>query len=188
MQHRSLSLIRGAGAVVLALTLAGACGSASRPEVTPSTAGTEPAATTVDTPSISTRMICADEAGDDIATTLGMKPLHAPIPTWVDHLYSCRYVYPTGFFTLSVRQLDSRAATTAYFDATRTQLGFRMKLDGLGQGAFTTPNGSVVVEKDDKVLLVDDRNLPARFGVPDDTRANAALSIAATIMGCWTGA
>jgi hypothetical protein len=63
-----------------------------------------------------------------------------------------------------------------------------MNLEGIGATATTTANGSVVVQKDDDVLLVDVRKLPARFGVPSDTRANAAISIAATIIGCWTGA
>ena len=43
-------------------------------------------------------------------------------------------------------------------------------LESLGQGAFQTTNGSVVVRKDWKVLLVDDTGLPAQFGTPPTRR------------------
>jgi hypothetical protein len=43
------------------------------------------------------------------------------------------------------------------------------------------------VQKDDKVLVADVRKLPAEFGEPSDSRANVAITIAATVMGCRTG-
>lgn len=109
-------------------------------------------------------------------------------PTWSDEIYSCTYQYVNGVFKLSVKQLPNEAATMAYATKLGTELGRVKSLTGLGQGAFTTKNGSVVVTKDDKVLLVDVQHLPTMFGVPSDTRANVAISVAATIMGCWTGA
>ena len=36
----------------------------------------------------------------------GRQP-RSPLPTWVDHLYSCRYGYPTGSIELSVKELSS---------------------------------------------------------------------------------
>jgi len=32
------------------------------------------------------------------------------------------------------------------------------------------------------------QDLPKQFGSPPDTRENDAINVAATIMGCWTGA
>ena len=66
---------------------------------------------------------------------------------------------------LSVKELSSWAQTYAYFDA-RHPTGQARTLQGLGQGAFQTTDGSVVVRKDWKVLLVDSSGLPAQFGVP----------------------
>jgi hypothetical protein len=36
--------------------------------------------------------------------------------------------------------------------------------------------------------LVDVSKLPASFGVPAASKADVAINVAATIMGCWTGA
>ena len=59
---------------------------------------------------------------------------------------------------------------------------------GLGQGAFVTTNGSVVVRKDYKVLLVDTSGLPDRFGPFSANRAKTAIDVGVTVLGCWTGA
>jgi hypothetical protein len=51
-----------------------------------------------------------------------------------------------------------------------------------------TTDGSIVVRKDWKVLYVDVSHLPAEFGQPPQSAADAALGVAATILGCWSGA
>lgn len=170
----------------VAVTALAACGQ-SQAATTPTKSG-EPVAHSVNTPSESTRMICAPEAQKELAATLGVKTVTPPTPTWLAHTYTCQYAYTDGHFTLSAKQLSNATQTRAYFTSLGDRLTRRMTLTGLGQGAFTTADGSVIVQKDHKVLLVDVHGLPTRFGVPSDTRANAAISIAATIMGCWTGA
>jgi hypothetical protein len=67
-------------------------------------------------------------------------------------------------------------------------LGRRPEVVSFGQGAFITTNGSVIVRKDYKVLDVDVSQLPQKFGQPPQDRSNVALSVAATVMSCWTGA
>ncbi|HLX88693.1 MAG TPA: hypothetical protein VKR22_09610, partial [Acidimicrobiales bacterium] len=138
-----------------------------------------------DPSSIST-MVCAAEAQKELASPLG---LHAVVttPTWADHLYSCRYTYPSGSFALSVKELSSWPETYAYFDSLGRTLGNTGKAPNLGQGAFTTTNGSIVVRKDWKVLLVDISSLPAQFGVPSTSRADVAFTVADVILGCWAG-
>lgn len=133
-------------------------------------------------------MICGAEGHEDISSTLGVETVGAIEPTWVDHEYSCRYRYTNGALRLSVKQLASASATHRYFENLAARLVRRQTLHGLGEGAFTTANGSVVVSKDNKILTVDIHELPAQFGNPSDTRANVAISVAATIMGCWTEA
>ena len=102
-------------------------------------------------------------------------------------MYSCTYTYPTGVLTLSVKELDTAAQTTRTYNAFAARLGRRPTSVAFGQGAFITTNGSVIVRKDFKVLDVDVSKLPLKFGVPPQDRSNAALSVAATVMGCWTG-
>jgi hypothetical protein len=137
-------------------------------------------------------MICEPEAINDIYNSAtGVKTV-APIrPTWVNHVYSCDYVYPNGaVMRLSVKEMSSPDQTTAYYDSLAQQLGKAPSQPSLslGQGAFVTKNGSLVVRKDYKVLLVDVSKLPQQFGVPADSRGNVAINVGVAIMGCWTGA
>lgn len=68
------------------------------------------------------------------------------------------------------------------------KLGKLAPLDGIGETAFYTREGSIVARKDFKVLLVDVSGLPATFGDPPAPRASISHIIAAVIMGCWSGA
>ena len=88
---------------------------------------------------------------------------------------------------MSVKELSSWAETDAYYDGLATQLGKTRTLQGLGQGAFQTTDGSVVVRKDWKVLLVDIKGLPAQFGVPPTSSADVAVTVGDVILGCWAG-
>ena len=142
------------------------------------------------TPSASAKMICEPEAAKEIYDqATGVKTIKPFKPAWVGHVYSCDYVYPNGaVMRLSVKEMSSPDETTAYFDSLAQKLGKAKDQPGLGQGAFTTKNGDLVVRKDYKVLVVDVSKLPASFGVPADTRENVAINVGVTIMGCWTGA
>jgi hypothetical protein len=182
--------------VVGALALA-ACGSKSTPgsssATTPptnasGTTGGHVAIPVKSTPSISAKMICESEVKNDLSSLLGVQPTQPIVPTWKDHVYSCTYHYKGGALTLAVKELPDKASTDAYFDEVAQKLGKSEKINGLGQGAYTTSDKSAVVRKDYKVLLVDISKLPAQFGNPPDSRENIALNVAATILGCWTGA
>ena len=134
------------------------------------------------------RMVCGAEGKHEIATSVGVDTSRPLVGSWNDHLYSCDYVYGSGrAMTLSVKELSNAPETTAYFDMLGAKLGRMRALQGLGQDAFQTRNGSTVVRKDYRVLLVDDARLPAQFGKPLSPRQDVSLSVAATIMGCWTG-
>jgi hypothetical protein len=171
---------------VCGLALAG-CGSSSSSS-SPTTAktaadGGHPAGAN---PSASSQMICSTEAQTDIASSLGVKATVSK-PTWVNHLYSCSYTYPNGVINLSVKELDTAAQTTAMYTQFAAAQGRRPDVVSFGQGAFITTNGSVIVRKDFKVLDIDVSKIPQKFGNPLQDRSNVALSIAATVMSCWTG-
>ena len=46
----------------------------------------------------------------------------------------------------------------------------------------------MVVRKDWKVLDVDISQLPASFGQPPQSASDVAVSVAATLLSCWSGA
>ncbi len=134
--------------------------------------------------------VCSHEAQTEMAAALG-ETATVSTPTWVDHRYACTYAYPgttpPGSFSVSVTELSSWSQTYAYFDALAASQGKTRDLEALGQAAFQTTDGSVVVRKDWKVLVVDDTGLPARFGVPPTSSAAVAVTVADVILGCWAG-
>jgi hypothetical protein len=187
--HRSWLAVCGAA---LALTLA-ACSSSSgssslRPEGPNSPVATVAPKPSGADPSESSKMVCESEAQSELATALGVTQTQVTTPTWVDHTYTCTYVYPNGSFTLQVKELDSAALTTGYFNSLAALMGRQPTRLALAGGAFVTTNGSVVARKDWKVLLVDVTHLPASFGQPPQDQKDNAISIAATILSCWSGA
>lgn len=191
-RRRCAALAGLAAGVVLAGSLVAACGSSSATGRSSSTTTVVRAKTDEaplpagKTPSKIATMVCAAKAAREIAEVLGVTAV-VQDRAWVDHRYSCDYVYPNGHFTLSVKELSSWAQTFSYFRQMGVEHGNTGKLGNLGQGAFTTSNGSVVVRKDWKVLFVDISGLPAQFGKPPTSRADVAYTIADIILGCWAG-
>jgi hypothetical protein len=180
-------------ALAAGVALAGCGGDAAGNQATPSTTATPaPTVPTVDNaangPSAAAKMICADEAQKDIAATLGAKTTRPVIGQWKRPVYSCTYTYASGVIALSVHESPGVATARDYFDQLSQKLGAKKLNAGLGQGSAQAPNDSVVVIKDDKVLDVDVSGLPAKIGTPPIARSDAALGVAATIMGCWVGA
>jgi hypothetical protein len=173
--------------VAFGLAIAG-CGSSSSTSpkaATPTTvSGLHPPGAT---PSASSQMICSAEAKKAIAASLGMTATVSK-PTWIHDVYACNYAYKNGVIALSVKELANAAQTTQEFNAFGAKLGRRPDAISFGQGAFITTNGSVIVRKDYKVLYIDVSKIPQNFGSPPQDRSNVALSIAATVMSCWTGA
>lgn len=134
--------------------------------------------------------VCSHEARQEMASALGEQAT-VSTPTWVDHRYSCTYSYPdstpSGSFTVSVTELSSWPETYAYFDGVAAAKGRSRDLEALGQGAFQTTDGTVVVRKDWKVLEVDASGLPPQFGVPPTSASAVAVTVADVILGCWAG-
>ena len=166
---------------LVALTAAGCSGGGASSTATtraPEPAGARPSSIAV--------QVCASEAIGEIDSALGEKA-SVSTPTWVDHRYTCQYRYPTGSMEVSVQELSSWSETSAYFNSLAASLGKTRDLPGLGQGAFQTADGSVVVRKDWKVLVVDPSGLPAQFGVPATSSGYVAVTVADVIRGGWAG-
>jgi len=194
-QHRTF-LVLAVFVSVLSMTSCGGSESATSPNSSPNatahTAQPVRAAHTAQpvraAPSASAKMICAPEAQTELAELLGVHTTQPVVPTWTGHTYSCKYTYRNAVLALSVKEFSNQTETDDYFRSLAHRLGQTQRLKGLGQGAFTTRNLSVVVRKDYKVLLVDTSGLPTQFGAPSSSRGDIALSVAATLMACWKGA
>jgi hypothetical protein len=182
VRGRTLALVLAAG-----LVATGCSGGTTASGGTSTTQAPKPAGAT---PSPIAVQVCSQEAQHDMAAALG-ETARVSTPTWVDTRYSCTYDYPhadpAGSFELSVKELSSWGQTYAYYDSLAARLGKTQDLQSLGQAAFQTTDGSVVVRKDWKVLVVDDTGLPTQFGVPPTDKAAIAVTAADVILGCWAG-
>jgi hypothetical protein len=168
---------------MLCLMLVGAGCSGGSSATTSSTRAPEPAGPT---PSPISVMVCGREAVKEIDSALG-ETAAVSRPSWIDHRYACRYDYPAGSMEVSVKELSSWTETKEYFDSLASTMGKSRDLSGLGQGAFQTTNGSVVVRKDWKVLVVETSGLPTQFGVPPTSSGDVAVTVGDVILGCWSG-
>jgi len=131
-------------------------------------------------------MVCQPKAQHEIDAVLGVSST-IETPAWSNHLYSCRYGFADGAFSLSVKELSSWNQTLGYYRGLGADLASSHAIYSLGQGAFQTNTGTVVVRKDWKVLVVDVSSLPPQFGNPSAPPDNVALTVANVILGCWHG-
>lgn len=164
----------GICAAALTLSLA-ACSSAS---AGPQPAGPNPSPIAVE--------VCSTKAQTQVDEVFQLTSTVSP-PTWADHLYSCAYKFQAGVIGLSVKELSSQAETTAYYQGLQAKLGQQEQLPGLGQGGFVTTNGSVVVRKDWKVLVVDQTRFNPALLDGQSYGGTPAELVASVIMGCWAG-
>ncbi len=167
--------------------VAAGCSAASKPSATRATEsaveGPEPAGPT---PSEIALMVCQSKASSEIQDILGVTAV-VEDRTWKDHLYSCKYQFQAGSMVLSVKELSSWSQTYAYFAMLGKTLHETQPIPNVGQGAFQVRNGSVVVRKDWKILLVDVTGLPSEFGAPPTSASDVADTVADVILGCWAG-
>ena len=139
----------------------------------------------VSEPSEAAKMVCAGDVRDEVKTVL---KLSAPAPvstTWRDQLYTCTYTLPMGKMVLSVKESAGKPAALEYFRALRARLGNTQPAPGLGEQAYATKAGTVVVLKDNTTLRVDTTGLPAVFGPQQQRRTDLAYEIASVVLGCW---
>lgn len=176
----ALAVRRGALLVVVVTVVAVVvtyCGVASS-AATPLPAGTKPSKLAT--------MVCQKKAAMDIEQALGESAV-VTNQTWVNHLYSCDYRYTNGTMVLSVKELSSWSQTLGYFNTLAKRLGKGTTFYNFGQGAFQTRDGSVVVRKDWKILIVNIAGLPDEFGSPPTSPKYVATTVADLILTCWSG-
>jgi hypothetical protein len=162
----------------------------SMPGMVPTLDTPAPANDTAAAPSASARLVCGAEIKGDVAMILGLHPAPAATTTWTDHLYTCTYHLANGPLVISVKESPNVTTADTYFTALRGQLGTTsplVGLEGLGSPGYDTPDGKVVVRKDDKTLQVDATGLPTQIGQHHQSRADLAYEVASDILGCWNG-
>jgi hypothetical protein len=174
-----------AALALAALTLLAGCGQPSDPIGAPLSPA--PTSAPADVPSPQAEMVCQPEAQSDIEDLIGVVPSQVGPIQYANHVSTCRYTYANGSFTLIVQDLPNDLTTTKAYEALAGKLGRVDAIDLPDAQAFSTTEGSIVLRKDTKVMLVDVDGLPSTFGSPPSPRADAARLIMKAVLGCWTG-
>jgi hypothetical protein len=92
-----------------------------------------------------------------------------------------------GRMSLQVTILAGADQARATFDADRSRMLGAQPLAGLGERAYGTEDGTVLVLKDSQILVVDTTRLPQEFGANGQRRGDLAYEVASDVLGCWTG-
>ena len=143
------------------------------------------------TPSQPARMICSDEIRDAVKRTFALTRAVTGTGSWEvgDRTYSCTYRLPGGTLRLSVQDALAETEGAAYFRTLRGRLpdGRTIRgVEGFGLPSLQTSAGQVAFLKDGKTLVVDASAL-SRSGLPKGySRSEAAYSIAAAVVACWS--
>ena len=137
-------------------------------------------------PSAAAQMICSADIKGKVRQVLTLRRPPATHTTFIGHRYTCAYDLPMGPLVLSVHDSPNTSAARAYFTELRPTLGATDALIGLGEDAYGTTTGTVVVLKDSQTLTVDATGLPPAFGSQKQKRTDLAYEIASYVLGCWT--
>lgn len=138
------------------------------------------------TPSATALMVCGEDIRNKVRQALALASPPVTSNSFADGRYSCTYRLPPGPLVLSVQQSASPAAANRFFATERARLGGDT-LPGLGEAAFGTGSGTVLVVKDSETLTVNATGLPVVFGGQRQQRNDLAYEIASAVLGCWTG-
>ena len=178
-----------AGLAVLAALLAG-CGGQPPPSVPQNAPQVGPAVVTAlpDVPSPQAEMVCQPEAQQDIQDLIGVVPTAVgPDPVRQPHLDVPLRLRRTARSPSSCEDLPNDITTTRTYEALAGKLGRVEKIDLPDAEAYTTNDGSIVLRRDTKVMLVDVTQLPGTFGNPPSPRGDAARLIMKAVLNCWVG-
>jgi hypothetical protein len=145
-----------------------------------------PSSTADGGPSATAAMVCGEDVVGDVGRALSLAQPPATTATWADPLFTCDYDLPMGPLALSVQDSPSPDAAQEYFAGRQRELD-GTPAAGLGEQAFATPDGTVVVVKDAMTLTVDATGLPEVFGDNGQRRSAFAYEVASIVLGCWTG-
>jgi hypothetical protein len=180
-------LARPTSFLALLILLAG-CG--ANPPATGSRSGSNagpPTGKLAGKPPASAAMTCDADIKSKVREALGLAGPPSTEWRWSNGVYTCDYHLPMGRMSLQVTVLAGAPQASTLFDADRGRTLGAQPLAGLGERAFGTDNGTVLVLKDNQVLVVDTTRLPQEFGANGQRRSDLAYEVASDVMGCWTG-
>jgi hypothetical protein len=113
--------------------------------------------------------------------------LGAPLPgaqqgTWAGPTYTCTYPLTGGQLVLAVDDLRTKTKAQATFNTQKRATAHATRLNGLGNGAFQAPDGTVLAFKGQFLLHINPSGAP-----PAVQKSDLAFAALVAVMSCWTG-
>lgn len=126
--------------------------------------------------------VCEPMVRNAVEASLGT-PLPAPQQgAWAGRTFTCTYPLTGGQLMLSVDDLRTKTKARAAYRTLNRVTKRPTRLNGLGDGAYQAPDGTIVAVKDQFVLHVDPGAAP-----PTVQRSDLAFAAVVAVMSCWTG-
>jgi hypothetical protein len=138
-------------------------------------------------PPASAAMICDADIKSKVREALSLAGPPSTEWGWSNGVYTCDYHLPMGQMSLQVKVLAGASQARTSFDADQARTPGALPVAGLGERAYRTKDGTVLVLKDNQILVVDTTRLPQEFGANGQRRADLAYEVASDVLGCWTG-
>jgi hypothetical protein len=125
--------------------------------------------------------ICEPMVRNAVEASLG-----APLPAaqqgaWAGRTFTCTYPLTGGQLVLAVDDLRTKKQAQSAYRSLNRATQHRTRLNGLGNGAFQAPDGTIVAFKDQFLLHVDPGAAPPTVG-----KSDLAFAALVAVMGCWT--
>ncbi|MGN6251512.1 MAG: hypothetical protein ACTHNS_06845 [Marmoricola sp.] len=140
-------------------------------------------------PSTPAAMICSAEVADAVRRNFALPSDAAATDAWQPPTYRCDYALPHGALHLSVRDLRTGPAATAWFRHVQSMTAGAHRitgLQGLGLPSFESPGGQVGFLKDGRTLVVDASDVAKADLPPGFSRTGVAYGVAAAVIACWS--
>ncbi len=126
--------------------------------------------------------ICEDMVRNAVESSLGTPLPGAQSGVWAGSTYTCTYPLTGGQLVLRVDNLQTRQkARIAYDQLSKAAVG-RTRLNGLGDRAYQSADGTLVATKDQFVLHIDPSAVP-----PPASKSDLAFAAVVAVLSCWSG-
>jgi type II secretory pathway pseudopilin PulG len=126
--------------------------------------------------------ICEPMVRNAVEASLG-----APLPgaqqgAWAGRTFTCTYPLTGGQLVLAVDDLRTKAKAKSTYAQQNRVTAHATRLNGLGNGAFQAPDGTVLAYKDQFLLHINPTAAP-----PAVQKSDLAFAALVAVMSCWTG-
>jgi hypothetical protein len=126
--------------------------------------------------------ICEPMVRNAVEASLGSPLPAAQQGAWAGRTFTCTYPLTGGQLVLSVDDLRTKKKAQATYLTLNRATQHPTRLNGLGNGAFQAPDGTIFAFKGQFLLHINPGAAP-----PTVQKSDLAFAAVVAVMSCWTG-